>query len=78
LVGKALGRYDLYLGGDFAGQRLNRLYRENIDQAEILDALRPILFHYATDRRAGEHFGDFVIRTGYVRPVTSGRDFHAS
>ena len=47
LVGKALGRYNLYLGGDFVGQRLNRLYRENIDESEILETLRPILRRYA-------------------------------
>ena len=64
LVGKALGRYNLYLGGNFAGQRLNRLYRENIDEAEILETLRPIIRRYADQRQPGERFGDFVIRVG--------------
>jgi sulfite reductase (NADPH) hemoprotein beta-component len=64
LVGKALGRYNLYLGGDFVGQRLNRLYRENIDETEILETLRPILHRYAAERQPGERFGDFVIRVG--------------
>jgi len=78
LVGKALGKYNLYLGADFAGQRLNRLYRENIGEQEILETLRPMLFRYAQERLAQERFGDFVIRAGYVQAVTSGQDFHGS
>jgi sulfite reductase (NADPH) hemoprotein beta-component len=76
-IGKAPGKYNMYLGGGFAGQRLNKLYRENIGEEEILDALRPILAHYAKDRREGERFGDFVIRAFYVKEVRDGRDFHS-
>ncbi|CAG8568595.1 3571_t:CDS:2 [Dentiscutata heterogama] len=42
-VGKALGTYNLYLGGGFYGQRLNKLYRENLKEDDILKELRPIL-----------------------------------
>ncbi|WP_156288473.1 assimilatory sulfite reductase (NADPH) hemoprotein subunit [Oceanobacillus salinisoli] len=75
-IGKAPGKYNMYLGGGFAGERLNKLYRENIGEAEILESLRPILFRYAKEREVGEHFGDFVIRAGYVEEVHSGLDFH--
>ena len=75
-VGKAPGKYNLYLGGSFTGSRLNKLYRENIGEQAILDTLRPIINHYAKDRKRGEYFGDFVIRAGYVEEVTDGRDFH--
>ena len=61
-IGKAPGRYNLYLGAGFAGDRLNKLYRENIDEQEILDSLGPIIHHYAKERHEAEHFGDFVIR----------------
>ncbi|MGW8257765.1 MAG: assimilatory sulfite reductase (NADPH) hemoprotein subunit [Thermoguttaceae bacterium] len=64
LVGKAPGHYNLYLGGDFVGQRLNKLYRENFEEAEIFQLLRPIIARYAKDRQAGERFGDFVMRDG--------------
>lgn len=77
-IGKAPGKYNMYLGGGFAGERLNKLYKENIGEAEILDSLRAILTHYAKERRDGEHFGDFTIRAGYVKEVRSGLDFHAS
>lgn len=66
LVGRAPGRYDLRLGADFRGQRLNRLYRENVDEAAILEALSPLFALYAAKRLAGEHFGDFLLRIGVV------------
>lgn len=75
-IGKAVGKYNMYLGGGFSGNRLNKLYRENIGEAEILNELRPILNRYAKEREEGEHFGDFVIRAGYVKEVRSGLDFH--
>jgi len=76
-IGKAPGKYNMYLGGGFRGERLNKLYKENIGEAEILDSLRPILAHYAKERTPGEHFGDFTIRAGYVKETTDGTNFHA-
>jgi len=75
-VGKAIGKYNLYLGGSFTGERMNQLYRENISEQEILSTLEPIFERYARERKAKEHFGDFVIRTGYVNPTNTGKDFH--
>ncbi len=63
LVGRAVGRYDLRLGADFTGQRLNRPYRENIAEAEILEALEPLFAAYALGRMPDEGFGDFLLRT---------------
>lgn len=68
LVGKAPGRYNLHLGADFQGRRLNRLYRENIDEAGILAALDPLLATYAAERRSDEGFGDFLHRQGVLPP----------
>jgi sulfite reductase (NADPH) hemoprotein beta-component len=75
-VGKALGKYNLYLGANFSGTRMNRLFRENIGEEEILATLKPILHRYAQERQTGEHLGDFVVRAGYVRAVADGPDFH--
>ncbi|SDE61410.1 sulfite reductase (NADPH) beta subunit [Fontibacillus panacisegetis] len=75
-IGKGPGKYNLYLGGSFSGNRLNKLYKENIGETEILDSLTPIIKQYAIERNDGEHFGDFVIRAGYVPEVTSGQYFH--
>ncbi|WP_413229849.1 assimilatory sulfite reductase (NADPH) hemoprotein subunit [Halobacillus litoralis] len=76
-IGKAPGKYNMYLGAGFTGDRLNKLYRENIGENEILNELKPMLFHYAKDREEEEKFGDFVIRTGYVQAVPSGQEFHS-
>ena len=74
-IGKAPGKYNFYLGGSFKGDRLNKLYKENIAEKEILESLRPILEQYSKEREQGEHFGDFVVRKGIVDKVTDGRDF---
>ncbi|HEY5971342.1 MAG TPA: assimilatory sulfite reductase (NADPH) hemoprotein subunit [Pseudoxanthomonas sp.] len=66
LVGKAPGRYNLMLGADHRGQRLNTLYRENIAEDEILDALDPLFARYAGERETGEGFGDFLHRTNII------------
>lgn len=76
LVGKGPGHYNLYLGAGFAGDRLNKLYRENIDEEEILASLNLLFEHYAGQRMDGERFGDFVVRTGVVAKVAAGREFH--
>ncbi len=62
LVGKAPGRYNLHLGGDAFGERLNRLYRENIDVAEILRVLDQSFARWLGERRPAEAFGDFAHR----------------
>jgi sulfite reductase (NADPH) hemoprotein beta-component len=76
-IGKGPGKYNMYLGGDFTGQRLNKIYKENIGEEEILATLEPLFEQYAKERNEGEHFGDFVIRKGYVEAVTDGQFFHA-
>lgn len=76
LTGRAAGRYNLFLGGGFHGQRLNKMYLENANEEEILSALDKVLAHYARERHAGERFGDFVIRAGYVAEVKEGRHFN--
>jgi sulfite reductase (NADPH) hemoprotein beta-component len=76
LTGRAPGKYNLYLGGGFHGQRLNKMYLENVGESAILEALDETLGHYARDREPGERFGDFAIRAGYVVEVTEGRFFN--
>ena len=63
LTGRAPGKYNLYVGGGFHGERLNEMIRENIGEAEILATLDGLFGRYAAERLAGEHFGDFCVRT---------------
>jgi sulfite reductase (NADPH) hemoprotein beta-component len=62
LTGRAPGKYNLYLGGGFHGERLGRLHAENIGEKRILEILSEQLSAYARDRDPGERFGDFLIR----------------
>ncbi|HEU0228948.1 MAG TPA: assimilatory sulfite reductase (NADPH) hemoprotein subunit [Burkholderiaceae bacterium] len=66
LVGRAIGRYDLRLGANFTGERLNVPYRENITEPEILDALDALFASYADQRHDAEKFGDFLVRSGVI------------
>jgi sulfite reductase (NADPH) hemoprotein beta-component len=61
-VGKAPGRYQLWLGGDRAGTRLNRVFKEMVKDADIGAELRPLLTRWRAERTAGERFGDYCTR----------------
>lgn len=76
LVGKAPGRYSLFLGAGFAGDRLGSKYLDNADEQQILGALAPLFQRYSADRQKGEHFGDFLVREAVVAEVTAGRNIH--
>ncbi len=76
MVGRAPGRYNLYLGADFTGQRLNKLYKEMLDEDQLIAEIKPLLVDYSKTREKNEHFGDFVIRKGYIKATTHGTNFH--
>jgi sulfite reductase (NADPH) hemoprotein beta-component len=76
LVGKAPGKYNLYLGAALNGARLNVLYKASVPVAELVPILGPMFRRYATEQTAGETFGDFVIRVGIVTPTYTPHDFH--
>lgn len=76
LIGKAPGKYNLYLGASRNGTRLNKLYKQAITHDEILEALRPLLLAFSKEHEAGEGFGDYCIRSGVVKATGQGSDFH--
>ncbi|MEO8583735.1 MAG: NADPH-dependent assimilatory sulfite reductase hemoprotein subunit, partial [Flavitalea sp.] len=61
-VGTALGRYNMHLGGDNLGMRLNKMYKESLDETAILHELDVLLGRYKADRNQGEKFGDYTFR----------------
>ncbi|MSU56708.1 MAG: NADPH-dependent assimilatory sulfite reductase hemoprotein subunit [Pedosphaera sp.] len=61
-VGKAPGRYQLWLGGNASGTRLNRVWKDMVKDAEIENELRPLLTRYLKERASAERFGDWVAR----------------
>lgn len=70
-IGKAPGIYNVYLGAGFTGDRLNTLYKESLNEDEIINELTPIITSFANERNTGEKFGDFVIRKGIVKAGSS-------
>jgi sulfite reductase (NADPH) hemoprotein beta-component len=63
LIGTAVGKYNLNIGGDHYGERLNKLYRANLDEAGILEALDGLFAAFKNERKEGENFGDYTLRT---------------
>jgi sulfite reductase (NADPH) hemoprotein beta-component len=75
-VGRGPGTYNLYLGGSFEGERLNKLFRPDVGHDTIISTLGPLFREYAAARAEEESFGDYVIRAGHVQATTAGNAFH--
>ncbi|HUA66886.1 MAG TPA: NADPH-dependent assimilatory sulfite reductase hemoprotein subunit [Alphaproteobacteria bacterium] len=69
-VGKAPGRYQVWLGGDLAGTRMARVWKEMVKDADIESELRPVLTRYVNERFNRESFGDWCDRVLLNEPVT--------
>jgi sulfite reductase (NADPH) hemoprotein beta-component len=61
-VGKAPGRYQVWLGGNASGTRLNRVWKETLKDADLENELRPVLARFAKERNSSERFGDWCER----------------
>ncbi len=75
-IGKGPGKYNMYLGAGRWGQRFSALYRENIDEAEILNELDGLFALYSARRESNEPFGDFLLRAGVVAEYVDKVSFH--
>jgi len=76
-VGRSLGLYHVYVGGGLAGDRLVDLYRADVHQDELLDAVRPLLQRWAAELHEGEGLGDFYQRLMGLRArrtMVTGRE----
>ena len=61
-IGTAPGKYNLHLGGDNEGLRLNKIYKENLEEAEILTELDSLFGNFKAEKNVGETFGDYSQR----------------
>ena len=60
LIGASLNKYNIYLGGDFYGKRLNRLFLELIDGDELANKISRLINYWRVNRKNDdEPFGDF-------------------
>lgn len=71
-VGKGPGKYVLRLGGDYAGERLNQVYKEEADETEILEILDMLFGEFVQNRHNKERFGDYMFRTHFQGKVFDG------
>lgn len=65
-IGTALGKYNMQLGGDHAGMRLNKVYKESLDETAILQELDQLFGQFSAERKEKESFGDFTMRKQLV------------
>ncbi|MGF7231121.1 NADPH-dependent assimilatory sulfite reductase hemoprotein subunit [Arachidicoccus sp.] len=65
-VGTSLGHYNMHIGADALGTRMNKLYKENLEEANILVELEELLASFAEGKNEKETFGDFVVRKELV------------
>lgn len=65
-IGTAPGKYNLHLGGDNPGYRLNKLFKENLEEPAILEELENLFSVFKNERNNGESFGDFAVRKQLV------------
>jgi Sulfite reductase, beta subunit (hemoprotein) len=64
IMGASPEKYNLYVGGNFMGTRLNRLYEELVDAGELSDRIAELIGVYDLHKKPGESFGDFCNRAG--------------
>ena len=64
LVGKARGKYTIYLGGNAQGTRIGAIYQDMVPEDEVGKTLSPVFAQYKEARTEGESFGDFCHRVG--------------
>lgn len=62
VIGKAPNKYHLYLGGNQAGTRLNKLFKGSVRAEYLVDELRQVFVRFTQERMDRESFGDFCHR----------------
>ncbi len=64
LVGKAAGKYTVFVGGRLLGDRLNFNFKDMVPADEVVRTIVPLLAYFKQDRQDGETLGDFCDRKG--------------
>lgn len=75
-VGRAPGKYALYLGGSYRGDRLAGLVEKTVAYDDLVAHVRPYLEDFARNRLPSESFTDFFGRTQTPGEAPSSEQFH--
>ncbi|MBC7826901.1 MAG: NADPH-dependent assimilatory sulfite reductase hemoprotein subunit [Chitinophagaceae bacterium] len=70
-VGTSYGKYNMHIGGDHYGLRLNKIYKESLDEEAILHEIDDLLGHFKKQRKKKESFGDFVVRKQLINETVA-------
>ncbi|HEU4456993.1 MAG TPA: NADPH-dependent assimilatory sulfite reductase hemoprotein subunit [Longimicrobium sp.] len=63
-VGRNLGKYMVFVGGNPEGTRLNQELADLVPFERIIDTVRPLFVRWRDERLPAEGFGDFWTRVG--------------
>jgi sulfite reductase (ferredoxin) len=77
LVGKAKGKYSVFVGGRLLGDRLNFLYQDMIPEADVARTLTPVFAYFQQAREEGETLGDFCFRKGKDELLAFAQSYQA-
>ena len=75
-VGKGPNKYQIYLGGNEASTRLNRVYKDSVKSDDLIAEVRAVLVRYLQERQPGERLGDFCRRVIWAEPALAGPPAH--
>jgi sulfite reductase (ferredoxin) len=78
LVGRARGKYTIFLGGRLLGDRLNFEYKDMVPEEEVVATIAPVLAFYKSARQTGETLGDFCLRQGKDTLLARADEFSAA
>jgi sulfite reductase (ferredoxin) len=72
LVGKAKGKYTLFVGGTRIGTRLAFIHKDLVPTEDIVPTLKPLFAAFKKHHQPDESFGDFCTRMGNERLLGFG------
>lgn len=75
-VGRAPGKYAIYMGGSVRGDRLAGLFEKSAALEDLISRVRPVLEDFARHRQPGESFSDFFHRTREPGEAPAAEQFH--
>ncbi|OGI18548.1 MAG: sulfite reductase subunit beta [Candidatus Melainabacteria bacterium RIFCSPHIGHO2_02_FULL_34_12] len=62
IIGMSTDKYNIYIGGDFNGTRLNKTYKESVAGKNLAGEIAQLIREYHSKCKSGERFGDFYNR----------------
>jgi sulfite reductase (ferredoxin) len=75
-VGRGIGKYAVYIGGSYKGDRMAGLVFKTLNLEEIPAKVKPYLQEYVAQRNKGETFTDYWGRTHTNGPAPHPSQFH--